>query len=108
MAKHAVAPDFRTRDRMMTRLRELQPALEAEGVRHVAIFGSVARGDDVPESDLDVIVDLDPEREVGLFAFVGIGQLLEREIGRHVDVMTRRSIRPGRHDGILAELREVF
>ncbi len=47
------------------------PCLEAEGVRHFALFGSVARGDDVPESDVDLILDLDPKRQIGLFAFAG-------------------------------------
>jgi predicted nucleotidyltransferase len=50
---------------MIARLLQLRLALEADGVRHAFLFGS-ARGDDVPESDVDIIVDLDPERHIGL------------------------------------------
>jgi len=38
--------------------------LEEEGVRHVALFGSVTRGDDLPESDMDVVLDLDPSKNL--------------------------------------------
>ncbi len=93
---------------MVARLRELRPALEAEGVRHAALFGSVARGDDVPDSDVDIILDLDPERQIGLFAFAGIKELLEAELGRDVDLGTRDSLRPERHGAMLAELVPAF
>ena len=93
---------------MLARLRELRPALQAEGVLHAALFGSVARGDDVPESDVDIILDLDPERHIGLFAFAGIWEFLESKLGRDVDLGSMRSLRPGRHDKILAELVEAF
>lgn len=93
---------------MIARLLELRPALEADGVRHAFLFGSVARGDDVPESDVDIIVDLDPERHIGLFEFGGIRDFLREELGRDVDLGTRRSLLPGRHDEIIADLVEAF
>ncbi len=93
---------------MIARLRELRPALEAHGVRRALLFGSVARGDDVPESDVDIILDLDPERHIGLFAFAGIQEFLETKLGRRVDLGSMRSLRPGRHDNILSELVEAF
>jgi predicted nucleotidyltransferase len=93
---------------MTARLRALQPRLELDGVRHAALFGSVARGDDVPESDVDVVLDLDPAKHVGLFELVAIAEFLKEALGRPVDVATRASLRPGRHDEILADLYEVF
>ncbi len=108
MPEQRLAPDYRTRDLMLARLRELRPELEAEGVQHALLFGSVARGDDVPESDVDIILDLDPERHIGLFAFAGIQEFLEAQLGRSVDLGSMRSLRPGRHDEILAELVEAF
>jgi len=84
------------------------PCLEAEGVRHFALFGSVARGDDVPESDVDLILDLDPKRQIGLFAFAGIKELLEAQLGRDVDLGTQDSLRPERHGAIIAELVPAF
>ncbi len=93
---------------MIAKLLQLRPALEADGVRHAFLFGSVARGEDVPESDVDIILDLDPERHIGLFEFVGIRDFLREELGRDVDLGTRRSLLPGRHDEIIAELVEAF
>ena len=100
--------DESSRQAMMARLRALRTRLEAEGVRHAYLFGSVARGDDVPESDVDIIVDLDPDRHIGLFSFEGIRQILEAQLGRDVDLGSLRSLRPGRHDEILRELTEAF
>lgn len=53
MRKSALSPDYRTREVISNRLRGLRRALEVEGVRHAALFGSVARGEDVAESDVD-------------------------------------------------------
>jgi uncharacterized protein len=75
------------------RLRAGEGELRRRGVRHVAIFGSFARGDDRPESDIDLLVSLDPNAEVGLFAYAGIGELLERMLGRPVDLANREVLK---------------
>ena len=108
MAKPTLAPDHRTREIMVARLLELRPALEARGIRHAFLFGSVARGDDVPESDVDIILDLDPTYGIGIFQFADIKAFLKDALGRHVDLGTRASLLPGRHDRILGDLYEVF
>jgi predicted nucleotidyltransferase len=54
---------------LLQTLREHEADLRALGVRHAAIFGSVARGDARADSDVDVLVDLDPERPMGLFEY---------------------------------------
>jgi predicted nucleotidyltransferase len=82
--------------------------LVAQGVLHASLFGSVARGEDVPESDIDIILDLDPERQIGLFAFVGIQEFLEAALERDVDLGTSDSLRPERHGAIIAELVAAF
>lgn len=108
VATPPVLPNYGTRDAMLARLRDLQPALEAQGVRHALIFGSIARGDDVPKSDIDIILDLDPHRQIGLFAFAGIAEFLESELGRSVDLGTMCSLRRPRHNDILDEMVRAF
>ena len=49
-----------TRDEIIARLRARKPEIRAKGVLHLALFGSRVRGDYRPDSDLDVLVDIDP------------------------------------------------
>ncbi|MCP2263201.1 hypothetical protein APR03_000524 [Promicromonospora thailandica] len=61
------------------------------GARNVRVFGSVARGEDTEESDVDLLVDLDPG--VGMFALGALEAELEEVLGREVDVVIARALR---------------
>lgn len=69
------------------------------------MFGSVVRGDDRAHSDVDLLVDMDPDRS--LLDIVGVDQDLEELLDRRVDVLTGASLHPGLHDRILAESRPL-
>ena len=78
-------------DAARSRLGALLPELrERYAVRSLAIFGSFARGEQTPESDLDVLVDFDVPP--GGIAFVGLANLLEDRLGLPVDLATRPMI----------------
>ena len=53
-------------------LRHYESALRARGVTHAAVFGSVARGENRPDSDIDIMIDIDPEAHITLFDYVGL------------------------------------
>ena len=108
MCKSILPSDHRTRDAVPEAIHVLRPRLENVGVRHLAIFGSVARGDDVTDSDVDIALDIDPEEKTGLFQIAGLVELLEAALGRSVDLAVRRALRAGHHGEILADLYEVF
>jgi len=78
-------------------LAELRPY----GVKSLAVFGSVARGEAIAESDLDVLVEF--SRPVGLFEFIRLKYFLEEMTGCRVDLVTPDAIRPGMRDNILSE-----
>src|SRR3990170_766034 len=61
------------------------------GVARLEIMGSFARGDQTPESDLDLLVTFEPDAKVGL-AFVALKLELEALIGKPVDLLTRASV----------------
>jgi len=89
-------------------LRAYQAELRLAGVRHAAVFGSVARGDAVVNSDVDVLVELDPAAHVSLYDLVGIELRLAEIFGRKVDVVSKRGLRPGLDDAILADAVTAF
>ena len=75
------------------------------GARNHRVFGSVARGDDGAHSDVDLLVDMDPDRS--LLDVVGLGQDLEELLDRRVDVLTGASLHPTLRDRILADSRPL-
>jgi predicted nucleotidyltransferase len=94
-----------TADRIIAVLRREKPELARRfGVRHLAIFGSYARGAQRPDSDVDILVDVDPA--VGL-AFVDLADHLEAILGVRSEVVSRRALRPPALAHIRAEMVDV-
>jgi hypothetical protein len=91
------------RDEVLKILREQRDRLAAFSVRSLAIFGSVARGEAAPSSDVDVLVEFDPDKAVGLLAFIGLKQYLEEILGSPVDLVTLQALRGRMRDRILKE-----
>ena len=82
------------REQILTTLRAHEPELRRRGVRHAALFGSLARGEARRTSDIDVLIELDPEAPVGLFEYVAITQYLAGLFPARVDVANRGSLKP--------------
>lgn len=66
--------------------------LSKEGAKKISIFGSFARGEENPESDIDIIVQFSQPK--GLLEIVGLEQELSELIGRKVELLTEKSISP--------------
>ena len=78
------------------------------GVRHASIFGSVARGDSHESSDVDVLVDLDRERPIGLFEYSRLKLRIAELLGDSADVVNRRTLKPLMRDNILRDAIDAF
>jgi uncharacterized protein len=67
--------------------------LRAKGVAHAALFGSIARGDDRPDSDIDIMVEFVEDSKMDLFRYVGIVQSVEDLFPTRVDVANRIALK---------------
>ncbi|MEN6342145.1 MAG: nucleotidyltransferase family protein [Methanospirillum sp.] len=93
-----------TLEELRTALRALLPAIRREyGVTSIELFGSYVRGEQDGTSDLDILVEFDPERNLSLFDLVGLQNSLSDRLGIRVDLVERRSIKPALRDRILHE-----
>ena len=78
------------------------------GVLELSLFGSAVRNEMRPESDVDLMVVLDPEAHIGLFRFMALSEEFETLIGRKVDLVTKRGLKPYLRSRILAEARVIY
>ncbi|OFX10693.1 MAG: hypothetical protein A2516_03025 [Alphaproteobacteria bacterium RIFOXYD12_FULL_60_8] len=84
-------------------LRKERPVLEGYGVAGVAVFGSYARGEQTPDSDIDILVEFTPESHVGLLRFVNLKRRLEHLLGHKIDLATPAALHKGLKDRIMSE-----
>ena len=91
---------------VLERLQVHREELEGMGVRFLAIFGSVARDEAGPDSDIDILVDL--ERPTGLFKSGHVHNYLVAALGREVDVVPRDRVRPQLEGRIIQETLRIL
>jgi predicted nucleotidyltransferase len=70
-----------------------EAALRARGVRHAALFGSRARGDNQPGSDIDIMIEIEPEAHIGVFEYVGLKDYIAEFFDGPVDVVSREGLK---------------
>ena len=97
-----------TRDEIIARIRKHADDIRAEGATSLYLFGSAAREELGPASDIDVFVDYDPESRFSLLNLSGIRLIVMDELNREVDITTRSSLRPPLRDKILADAVRVL
>ncbi|HZQ09654.1 MAG TPA: nucleotidyltransferase family protein [Anaerolineae bacterium] len=87
--------------RLKARREDILRVAARHGARNIRIFGSVARGDTRPESDLDLLVDLEPGRN--LLDLGGLLMDLQELLGCRVDVVTEKGLRERIRERVLRE-----
>jgi predicted nucleotidyltransferase len=78
-----------TRDDVIEVLRAHEAPLRRQGVQRAALFGSTARGETKPGSDIDIMVEIDPLAHIDLYGYVGITQYIADLFNVPVDVADR-------------------
>jgi predicted nucleotidyltransferase len=93
------------RDEAVERLKDHFPELQTRfGVAHLSVFGSVARNEAGPDSDVDVLVEFSPDVRVGLFGFVRLQRRLGEILGVKVDLATPGALKRQLREQVLREL----
>jgi predicted nucleotidyltransferase len=64
------------------------------GIRQIGIFGSVARGENRPDSDLDILIDLDRDSSLTLFGLIDLEQEYSERLGQQVDLVINDDLKP--------------
>jgi len=87
---------------------KLKDFCRGSGIRKLQVFGSVARGDDKPDSDIDLLVEFEPESEVTLLDLVRMERELSAIMGRKADLLTLDSISPYIREEALSETKTLY
>ena len=93
---------------IICRLRENEAALRDRGVRHAALFGSCARGDQRPDSDVDIMIEVDPTARIGVYEYVAIKDYIAGLFDTRVDVVRRDRLKPYVRPGAVGDAIYAF
>lgn len=99
--------DTMHRDEVIERLRQHETELKQLGIEHLYLFGSTARNEARPDSDVDLFFD-HPEASLGLYQLMDVKQRAAEILGCNADIMTRRSLHRVLRPAIEASALQVF
>jgi len=82
-----------TSSEVLETLRRIEPALRKRGVRHAALFGSMARGQHRADSDIDIMIEIDPDARITVFEYVDLKDYIASLFSQPVDVVNRDGLK---------------
>ena len=96
------------RDLALSEIGRHEKALRSRGVAAAYLFGSTVRGEARPDSDIDLFIEIEPNRKFSLIDMAGVHNLLVTELGVTVDLTTRSGLHPKLRAEIEREAVRVF
>jgi predicted nucleotidyltransferase len=93
---------------VLRRLRERETLLRDQGISALFVFGSVARGDARPDSDIDLAVDFAPGAEPSLFSLAALKDAIAAALDRPIDLGERATMKPRVAEAASHEMVRVF
>jgi len=93
---------MKTKTEILKILQAMKPKLKADyNVKTIGVFGSAMRGKRQRQSDIDVLVEIEPP--IGLFKFLELEELLSKRLGGKVDLVSRKALKPAIGRSVLTE-----
>ncbi|HUS84634.1 MAG TPA: nucleotidyltransferase family protein [Anaerolineales bacterium] len=96
-----------TKNKVFEIIGRLEAEIRTLGVSRLAVFGSVARGEARPDSDIDILVQFSPGSKT-FDRFLALSELLEANLGRRIELITTEALSPFIGSHILAEAQDVI
>jgi len=96
------------KNRILAILRSHAPELQAAGIAHLRLFGSVARGEATPQSDIDLMAEYDPSKTITLLTLGGFQVRLSDLLGTEVDLANAKMLKPKVHEHAMRDAVDVF
>ncbi len=97
-----------TREEVIAAIRGNSEAIKAEGVTRLALFGSRARGDNRPDSDIDVLIEVEPDAPFSILNLIGVEHIIQDATGLQTQATMRRSMPRRFAQRIANDILEVF
>lgn len=101
-----MATTVTTREQVIERLHQAEAKIRGLGVRRLALFGSFARGEPHSDSDVDLLVEFEPEQKT-FDHFLALSDLLDELLQRPIELLTTDALSPYIGPHILAEAEDV-
>ena len=96
------------KDEVVSTLRALRGELNERGIKSAALFGSVLHGEAKADSDIDILIDIDPKAKFSLIDQVSAQHFLEEKLTHPVDLVTREGLARSLKDSVFAEAERAF
>ena len=96
------------RDQILATLRQHAPELQAAGLDHLRLFGSVSRDEATPASDIDILADFSPTKTITLVTLGSFEQRLAKLLGSDVELCSPEWLKPHIRERALREAIAVF
>ncbi len=93
-----------TLDQITRILSQKKPILAQAGIKEIGVFGSYVRGEQRPDSDLDVLIDIERPVKMDLLKLIDLEQELSTDLGVSVDLVLKSTLRPSLGKSILSEV----
>ncbi len=94
--------------RLEDKLPQIGEICRRHGVRELLLFGSALGPDFRPDSDIDLLVEFLPDKEIGLFEYAGMERELEELLQRKVDLVSKRGLKPRIRESVLSRTEGIY